>query len=213
MDSEFSGQRGVYIDGKASIFARVWAALKDMRGSTRRLIDEVPSEGRIIFYLVLSDLIFFLSWTLKTLIYPTSTSDTAPVVIGLWLVIALMVRTAMFYMSSVIVWVMCKGVGGTGSWRDTKAGMFWGSLVSAPYGFAAALLTILLIQFEGDSMTQIWAVLIPFLLAMVPFVWYISAAVSEAHRFTQSVILFTVLSIIVFGIILIPMYFNIESLA
>ncbi|MEO0343443.1 MAG: hypothetical protein AAF198_08395 [Pseudomonadota bacterium] len=214
IESEAAMADGPYQDQAMGLWARVHKSWTDMRGLTRYLLNQSPSEGRIIFYLVLSDLIFFLSWTLKTVIFPgLEAAPDAPVIIGAWLLIALMVRTALFYAASSIVWVMCKGVGGEGSWRDTKAGMFWGSLVSAPFGFVAALLTILLLETGGAGLSDAWAVIIPFLLAMVPFVWYISAGVSEAHRFSQSVVLFVVLSIVVFGIIVALIMFNLESLA
>ncbi|MEM0976741.1 MAG: YIP1 family protein [Pseudomonadota bacterium] len=214
MEPEFAGLKGTYTDQADGIFSRMRKSWTDMEGVTRRLIDEAPSEGRLIFYLVMSDLIFFLSWTFKTVIFPAM-EDTpdAPLVVGIWLLIALMVRTGMFYCASVIVWIMCKGVGGEGNWRDTKAGMFWGSLVSAPFGFLAALVTVVLLQFDESVISSGWAVVIPFLLAMVPFVWYISSGVSAAHKFTQSYVLFTVLSIVTFGIIVALIIFNLESLA
>ena len=201
-DPEFSGLKGHYSDIPEGVWTRMRHSWVDMAGVTRKLIDEAPSEGRLIFYLVMSDLIFFLSWTFKTIIFPAMESELdTPFIIGLWLLGALMVRTAAFYVASVIVWIMCAGVGGKGDWRDTKAGMFWGSLVSAPFGFAAAVLTVFLLQLDGAGVSDIWAVIIPFLLAMVPFVWYISSGVSAAHKFTQPFVLFIVLSIVVFGII------------
>lgn len=213
-DPEFSGLKGSYDDVAEGVWSRVLRSWTNMAGVTRKLIDEAPSEGRIIFYLVMSDLIFFLSWTFKTVVIPAmeGTPET-PVVIGMWLLVALMVRTALFYLASVLVWVMCKGVGGEGTWRDTKSGMFWGSLVSAPFGFAAAILTVLLLQVDGTGISNEWAVLLPFILAMLPFVWYISGGVSEAHRFSQPYVLFIVLSIVVFGIITFLILVNLESLA
>ena len=213
-DPEFSGLKGTYDDTAEGVWTRIWKSWTDMAGVTRKLIDEAPSEGRLIFYLVMSDLVFFLSWTFKTVIIPAleGTPDT-PVVIGLWLLVALMVRTALFYLASVLVWVMCIGVGGQGNWRDTKSGMFWGSLVSAPFGFAAAFLTVGLLQVGPEVISNQWAVILPFLIAMIPFVWYISGGVSEAHKFSQPYVLFIVLSIVVFGIITALIIFNLESLA
>ena len=212
-DPEFSGLKGTYDDAPEGVWLRVWRSWIDMAGVTRKLIDEAPSEGRLIFYLVMSDLIFFLSWTFKTVITPAmEDAPDTPVVIGIWLLVALMVRTALFYLASVLVWVMCIGVGGQGNWRETKAGMFWGSLVSAPFGFVAAFVTVGLLQVGSDMISNEWAVIIPFILAMLPFVWYIASGVSAAHKFTQPYILFVVLSIIIFGIITALIILNLESL-
>ena len=213
-DPEFSGLKGHYDDVAEGVWVRIQHSWTHMGKVTRKLIDEAPSEGRLIFYLVMSDLIFFLSWSFKTIVVPAMESDLdTPFIIGIWLLVALMVRTAAFYLASILVWVMCKGVGGQGNWRDTKAGMFWGSLVSAPFGFVAALLTVGLLQVDASVLSNQWAVIIPFLLAMVPFVWYIANGVSAAHRFTQPYVLFIVLSIVVFGIITALIILNLESLA
>lgn len=218
-DPEFSGLKGQYSDVPEGVWTRMRHSWLNMRAVTRKLLDEAPSEGRLIFYLVMSDLIFFLSWTFKTVVVPVTQETDGPLPedpglrLVLVLILALLVRTAMFYLASVVVWVMCRGVGGDGNWRDTKAGMFWGSLVSAPYGFAAAIVTVLLLQVEGTLISSELAVLIPFVIAMLPFVWYISAGVSEAHRFTQSIVLFVVLSIVVFGIITALILLNLESFA
>ena len=213
VDPEYSGLKGTYTDDADGVWKRIRNSWVNMRSGTRQLLDEAPSEGRLIFYLVMSDLIFFLSWTFKTVIFPAieGTPD-APVAIGIWLVIALMVRTALFYLASVIMWVMCKGVGGSGTWRDTKAGMFWGSLVSAPFGFVAAFLTVGLLQLDATLLSSSMAVLIPFILAMLPFVWYIAAGVTEAHEFSQPYVLFIVLSIVVFGIITALILTQLDSL-
>ena len=58
--------------GPATMSGRVWEAWLDMQASTRRLVSENPSEGRLLFYLILSDLVFFLSWTIKGVLAPTS---------------------------------------------------------------------------------------------------------------------------------------------
>ena len=214
MDSEFTSQRGKYIDENAGLFARLATSTYDMRKGTRRLIDEKPSEGRIVFYLIISDLIFALSWSLRTLVFPTETnaSQDVPVIIALWLIGAIMVRTAIFYICSIPVWFMCANIGGEANWCETKAGMFWGSLVSAPFGFLAAILTMVLIAFEGHNLSDQWAVLIPHLISLIAFLWYISAGVTEAHNFKTPSILFTVLSIIIFGIYIVLITLNIESL-
>ncbi|MEM8869321.1 MAG: hypothetical protein AAGE38_02900, partial [Pseudomonadota bacterium] len=82
-------------DKRSSLGDRVIDAWRDMRASTRRLIDEKPSEHRLLFYVLLSDIIFFLSWSLKTVVSPVSgVKEQVPLEIGAWLIAALMVRTA-----------------------------------------------------------------------------------------------------------------------
>ncbi|MEM1315683.1 MAG: hypothetical protein AAGI51_14080, partial [Pseudomonadota bacterium] len=114
---------------------RVVEAWRDMAASTRRLLDEDPSDGRLLFYVIASDMVFFFSWSLKTLLAPTSAASAQlPGDIGLWLLVAILCRTAALYAFATLAAAACQLAGGTGSARDTRAAIFWGALVSAPFG-------------------------------------------------------------------------------
>lgn len=171
------------------LFERLIGAWRDMRASTRRLIDESPSEARLLFFVLLSDIIFFLSRTLSLVVAPGSaTTKFVPIEIGLWLILALLGRTFTLYLFSGLVGFVCRALGGQGSWRDTRAAVFWASLVAAPVGVAGALIGA---GFERLSpMYPVLAidlfVIAPLSIGIVAFVWFVSAAVAEAQRFTRT---------------------------
>ncbi len=190
------------IDGlmleRASLKDRILDAWADMRASTRRLMGEQPSEARLLFYVMMSDVIFFLSWTIKTVVAPTAAAQAKlPLEIGMWLVLALFARTSIMYVFSALMRVICLAFGGTGGWWETRIGVFWGALVSAPFGVAAALFTVMLSWFE-DSVPILKNDLLalpPYYIGLIPFLYFISAGLAEAHGFRRMGFLFMTLSI------------------
>ena len=141
-EAEFEAGRGVYQFERNGLYDRLRDGWSDMRTSTRRLLREKPGEGRLIFYILVSDMVFFASWSLKTLVAPASVAGgiISPDKIGLLMMAALMLRTALMYMFSMLVFVVAKACKGSADWKDTRTGVFWGAFVSAPFGFAAAVL-------------------------------------------------------------------------
>ena len=104
----YEGYTGIFSTDRVSMLERIWDAWKNMRSSARRLIEEAPNEGRLIFMVLLSDLVFFLSWSIKTVVAPmSSASGLIPIEISIWLVAALMVRTAFMYLFSFVVYGAC----------------------------------------------------------------------------------------------------------
>lgn len=167
---------------------RILEAWRDMPASTRRLLDESPSEGRLLFYVVLSDVVFFLSWTLKTLLAPTSAAlDKLPTDMGAWLLVAILFRTASLYVFAAIASAVAAAFGGRGSWKDTRAAIFWGALVSAPFGLLAATLGVLLSRGEATipALADPIFALPPYYVGLVPFLWFIAAGIATAQRFAR----------------------------
>ena len=193
----FTTEIGTYQSERNGLASRVVDAWKDMRGSTRRLIEENPSEGRLLFYILLSDMVFFLSWSLKAVVAPSlGAKDLLPAEIGLWLVAALFLRTALVYLFALVLGVVMRLFGGEGSSRDTRAGVFWGSFVAAPFGFFFAIITVTFTSLEstfpvlqGDIISQA-----PYWLSLIPFVYFISAGISEAHNFKLTFPVFAAMS-------------------
>lgn len=184
-------------DARASMGYRIWDAWRDMRRSTRRLIEENPSEHRLLFYVLLSDIIFFLSWSMKTVVAPVSgVREQVPVEIGVWLIGALLLRTASMYLFSLIVWLAARSTGGQGSWRDTRAGIFWGALVAAPFGFLMAFFTVCMSWLEPlyPILREDWVALPPYWISLVPFLWFISQGVAESNRFQKNAGIFLIMS-------------------
>lgn len=188
---------GTLDERRASMGERVLDAWVDMRASTRRLIDENPSEHRLLFYVLLSDIIFFLSWSLKTVVAPVSgVRDQVPLEIAFWLIAALMLRTASMYAFSAVITYAAKLFGGTGSWRDNRAGIFWGALVAAPFGFIMAGVTVSMSWLENDFpiLREDWVALPPYWISLVPFLWFISQGLAEANGFRKNAIAFLSMS-------------------
>ena len=127
---------------------------------------------------------------LSTVSVPT---DVAVLLVG-----ALLVRTSSIYIFSFIVGFILRLFGGKGSGKDTRAGIFWGSFVAAPFGIMAALLTVGMSSLEdvlpflgGETIS-----LAPLWIGLLPFVWFVSAGATEAHKFKRIFPLFASLSLL-----------------
>ncbi|MFO7857034.1 MAG: YIP1 family protein [Paracoccaceae bacterium] len=167
---------------------RILEAWRDMSASTRRLLAERPSEGRLLFFVILSDAIFFLSWTLKTLLAPTSAvAETMPFDVAALLLAAILFRTASLYVLAALAAAAATLCGGVGSWRDTRAAVFWGALVSAPFGLLAAGLAVVLNRAEASlpALADPLFALPPYYVGLVPFLWFVAAGIAAAHRFER----------------------------
>jgi len=190
-------ERGTFQETRTSLGDRLLDAWVDMRASTRRLLDERPNEHRLLFYVLLSDMIFFLSWSMKTVIAPVSgVKEAVPLQIAAWLIAALMLRTASMYAFSAVITFFARRAGGTGSWRENRAGIFWGALVAAPFGFLMAFVTVSMSYLEDDFpiFREDWIALPPYWISLVPFLWFISQGMAEANGFKRNSISFLVMS-------------------
>jgi len=201
----FKVGEGVYRDDHTSLLERVTDAWKDMQSSTRRLIDEKPSEGRLLFFVLMSDLMFFLSWSIKTVVDPDSIiSSVMPKDVALLLVGALLLRTGSVYVFSYIVGFLLKALGGKGSLKDTRCGIFWGAFVAAPFGVLAGMLAFFM-NATSDNIPLFkneFIELAPLWLGLLPYVWYVSAGATEAHGFKRVFPLFAGLSLMfIFGLL------------
>lgn len=188
-ENEFTTEIGTYQTKHIGLAFRVFDAWKDMRASTRRLIDENPSEGRLLFYILLSDMVFFLSWALKAVVAPTlGAKELLPAEIGIWLIVALFARTASVYAFSWVLGIAMRLFGGKGSWKSTRAGVFWGSFVAAPFGLLFALVTVLFASLETrfPILQDAFVSQAPYWMSLIPFVYFISAGVAEAHHTRQT---------------------------
>ena len=212
--NDFVGASTTYQEGHSNLAERIYDGWRDMRDATRRLLTENPSEGRLLFYVLMSDMIFFLSWAIKTIIAPMSgAAERMPLEIGGWLVFALLCRTSAMYVFSLVIGSGARVMGGSGSWKDTRAAVFFGALVAAPFGFAFAIVTVVLFALEpvfpvlGTEWVAIW----PYSLSLVPFVWFISAGVAEAHDFKRTSTVFAVMSVIAVAAVLFAMYLRAQG--
>lgn len=201
---EFSAGRGIYTVERSGLGARMLDGWRDMRASTRRLLREKPGEARLVLYVLASDMVFFLSWSLKTIVAPAQGVDPliSPDKVGLLMVGALMLRTAAMYLFSLVVFACAKLTKGQGTWKETRTSVFWGALISAPFGLAAALISVGLgtVSARFPELQNDWVALPVYWLGLIPFVWYISAGVAEAHRFKMTSPTFMVMSVVALGL-------------
>lgn len=190
---------------------RFLEAWRDMAASTRRLLAERPSEGRLLFFVILSDVVFFLSWTLKTLLAPTSAAaETLPIGVAAWLLVAILFRTSSLYVLAALAAAAATLCGGAGSWRDTRAAVFWGALVSAPFGLLAAALTVVLNRAETSlpALADPLFALPPYYVGLVPFLWFVAAGIAAAHRFERIGWSFLTLSVAAVALSLMGVYLS-----
>ena len=182
---------------------RVVGAWSNMRASTRTLIDERPSEARLLFFVMLSDVIFFLARTLSLVVAPNAAAEKfLPLEIGLWLIAIFVLRTATLYLFSGLICLLARMIGGTGTWRETRTAVFWASLVAAPVGVLGAMMGAGL----GHLSTEVPLfgtdpfVIAPLILGPVAFVWFISASVAEAHGARRTSPVFIAFSVLAFAL-------------
>lgn len=198
-----------------SVWQRMKLSYIDMRRTTRVLIEERPSEPRLLVFVLLSDVIFFLSRGVALVVAPSSVAqDNVPLEIGLWLVLVMLVRTALMYMFAAFVSVGGWLFGGKGSMRSVRTAVFWASLVAAPAGVFGALLGAGLAHLEPIFpvvATQLvsWP---PLLLGPIAFIFFLSTATAEAHKFERSSPVFLVYSIIAILLFLMFVAFRVTIL-
>ena len=206
---EFQQTVGVYQDERSTLGERIGEAWRNMAQSTRRLLDEQPTEARLLFYVLMSEMIFFLSWSLKTVVSPTAEAAARlPLEVGFWLVFALLCRTSAMYVLSIVIGSGARIMGGRATWRETRTAVFWGALVAAPAGFVCAVVSVVLVALEPTFpiLGSDFIALPPYWLSLIPFVWFISAALAEAHGFKRTSVVFAAMSLIAVAGIFLAMY-------
>ena len=185
-------------NSSSSMAARVLRSYVDMSSATNEFINEQPTEARLLFLVMLTNMFFVMSWGLKSLISPTAAiSATVGADLVLWLVVAMMMRTTAIYATALFAGLACKVLGGKATVQETRAGVFWGVFVAAPIGLLiaglAAVITLLgqtipFFQSEGIQMMPFW-------LGLVPFLWFVSKGAATANRIESAVPLFGILSV------------------
>jgi hypothetical protein len=161
---------------------RVLGAWADLRGSMRAELDRAPGEGRLLLYVMLSGLVWFLgraavlSWGEEA---PFLSADEYTGRLTAEFFAALSFRTLAFYALAALAGALARGAGGTGGWRASRAALFWAALVAAPAVLAATLLSVLLTGMPGHA-AQIASA-----LGAVAFAWAFAHCLTEAQGFAS----------------------------
>jgi len=161
---------------------RILGAWADLRGSMRFELDRHPSEGRLLFYVMLSGLIWFIG---RYLLLVSSTSaltmgqDEFIGRVGAEFVAAIFFRSLAFYALAALAGGVAKAAGGNGDWHDSRAAMFWAALVAAPVILASTLLSLMLTGVLEDAAG------IAGMLGAIAFAWAVANCFAEAHGFAS----------------------------
>jgi hypothetical protein len=112
-------------------------------------------------------------------------------------VVGLFVQPLGYYGAAGIMGLLCRGAGGTGGWRDTRAAVFWTALAAAPAG---AMLAVV-----GGALTAGGAGLWPAAVgkAAGSAVWaaLLAPALAEAHGFRSAWPVFGVFALITLAVV------------
>ncbi len=197
--------------GRDTLTHRILLSWYNIKSVTRSLVVEKPSEGYLLSLLIASDLAFFFSWTLKAIIVPDASGlHLFSSEIGLLLIVALVGRTAAFYLFAMTLGAVCRLFGGRGTWRNTRIAVFWAALVAAPIGMFAAMMSVLFayLTVHFPIFGASWINLPPYWMGFLPFIWFIAAGVGKVHGFRSTGPLFLALSFAALAALLGGMYFR-----
>jgi hypothetical protein len=159
---------------------RVLAAWVDLRGSMRAELDREPSEGRLLFYAMLSGAVWSVgeiallrhSVAVGTLSEAGFMGHASALVAG-----ALFVRTLALYGLAVLAHAVARAVGGQAGWQTSRAALFWAALVSAPAMVAVTLVALVVAGDAGGASGMARSI------GSLIFAVVAAAAIAEAHRF------------------------------
>lgn len=183
---------------------RILDAYADMRSSTRSFIETKPSEARLLFLALLSDVIFLLARSISMVVAPPpDVQATLPQYIGLGIVIAFLLRTSLFYVFAIVAKVASIPFGGKGGWYETRCAVFWAALVSAPVEIVGSVVTVLAV-YLGTSMPLFNNAILtetPYYIGPIAFGFFLAAGVAEAQGFRYTYRVMAVLAIIGIGLI------------
>ncbi|MGB0411219.1 MAG: hypothetical protein ACPGFA_06510 [Pikeienuella sp.] len=195
-DPDLRGDRK-YVD-------RILDAYADMRSSTRDFIKSRPSEARLLFLALLSDVIFFLARSISMVVAPpVEVQASLPEFVGLGIIVAFLLRTSLFYIIAVLARIISIPFGGKGGWYETRCGVFWAALVSAPVELVGALLTLGVVNLRGyiSFLDNDWLIEMPYFIGPIAFGFFLSAGLAQAQGFRYNYRVMAVLAIIGFGLI------------
>ncbi len=183
---------------------RIVDAYADMRASTRSFIETKPSEARLLFLALLSDVIFFLARSISMVVAPpVEVQASLPEFVGLGVVIAFLIRTSLFYVIAALAKVASYPFGGRGSWYDTRCAVFWAALVSAPIEMIGAILTVVVVFLRPSIpfLDSEWLIETPYFIGPIAFGFFLAAGVAEAQGFRYTYRVMAALAIIGIGLI------------
>lgn len=161
---------------------RMLGAWSDLRGSMRGELDRAPTEGRLLFYVMLAGLFRFVGEAMELAYGPlalTMPDDEFRGQIAAQFVAIFFFLTLLSYAVAATGGALARTLGGSGSWHESRAALFWASLVAAPAMLAAKLLALVLAGFPAPLVGSVE------MLGGVAFAWTTAHCFAEAHGFSS----------------------------
>ncbi len=161
---------------------RVLGAWANLRASMRAELDRAPSEATLLAYVMLSGLIWFLGRVAMLKLGPIAPAldpDYALKRIAVEFVSSLFFRTLAMYGVAALAGAIAMKAGGRGSWRDSRAAIFWAALVAAPVMLAGVLISLLVSGVPAEVGT------VARMLGALAFAWAVAHCIAETHGFRR----------------------------
>lgn len=156
--------------------------------AARAFIRRRPSGLRLLLLILVTDMVFFLCFSVKLAALPIRPLDhmfdgTLRVSLGL----ALVGRTVFLYALAGLLGSIGRRAGGTGSARDTLAGLVWATIAAVPIAIGLALLAVFIaaLQAAFPVFDAKWLAVLPHWMSIITFVWLTAVGVASAHGVTR----------------------------
>jgi hypothetical protein len=162
---------------------RMLGAWVDLRGSMRAELGRAPSEARLLFYVMLAGLFRFVGEVMELAYGPsalTMPDDEFRGQIAAQFVTIFFFLTLLSYAVAATGGALARTMGGTGSWHDSRAALFWAALVAAPAILGAKLLALVLAGLPEPVVESVE------MLGAVAFAWTTAHCFAEAHGFAST---------------------------
>lgn len=180
------------------VFWRMLGAWADLRGSMRAELDRPPSEGRLLFFVMVANLFRFAGAAMALGFGPlamTIPEDEVTARIAAAFVVNILFLTLLFYAMAATGGALARSMGGTGTWYDCRAALFWAALVAAPAVLGAKLLSLVLAGWPEAVVGGVE------MLGGLAFAWTTAHCFAEANGFTSVWRVLAVLAAVVLSVV------------
>lgn len=182
---------------RSGFLVRTVRAFFNMQETTEKLLQQHPSEARLLLLVLISDVMFALSWTIKDVFLSSSPSSaTLGSDLMMWIVLTIMMRTMLIYAMALVIGVVFKFMGSKVTIQETRIGVIWGVFIAAPIGLLMSELVAMI-----DWMGFDFAILqgqgiqsLPYWLGMIPFLWFVSKGAAVANRVNNTLPVFVAMT-------------------
>jgi hypothetical protein len=132
---------------------RLLSAWAGLRASMRAELDRGPSEGRLLFYAMLSGCIWLVGKLMALTFGPAAAMLTSDEFMAYASadVASVFFLTLLLYGLAALGHAVAKAAGGFGNWRESRAALFWAALVAALPALMVQLVALMMADLTGES--------------------------------------------------------------